>query len=136
MEILPPSEIARRWFEVMWNERRSALIHEMMSPDAIGHLEGGQDIIGPDAFAAFQQEFLTAVPDLKLTVAKILADGEDACVHWEASGTHQGEGLGFRPTGIALHFRGVTWLRVKEGKITEGWDFWNLGGLMRTMSAA
>ena len=126
MESLPPAEVARRWFEVMWNGRKSELIAELMVPGAIGHLEGG--------LAGFRDEFLAAVPDLHLVVVKILSDGEEACVHWEATGSHQGAGMGLAPTNRALAFNGVTWLRVKEGRITEGWDFWNLGGLMQTMS--
>ncbi len=44
--------------------------------------------------------------------------------------------MGMAPSQRELAFNGVTWLRVKDGQITEGWDFWNLGGLMQTMSAA
>jgi steroid delta-isomerase-like uncharacterized protein len=135
MDPLPPAEVARRWFEVMWNERKSELIADLMAPGAIGHLEGGQKTVGPEGFAAFRDEFLLAVPDLHLVVVKILSDAEEACVHWEASGTHQGAGLGLAPSNRTLAFNGVTWLRVKDGQITEGWDFWNLGGLMQTMSA-
>ena len=136
MESLPPSEVARRWFEVMWNGRKSELIAELMAPGAIGHLEGGQKTVGPEGFAAFREEFLAAVPDLHLVVVKILSDSEEVCVHWEATGTHQGTGMGMAPSHRELAFNGVTWLRVKDGRITEGWDFWNLGGLMQTMSAA
>ena len=136
MESLPPSEVARRWFEDMWNGRKSELNHELMAPGAIGHLEGGQKTVGPEGFIAFREEFLAAVPDLHLVVVKLLSDSEEVCVHWEATGTHQGTGMGMAPSHRELAFNGVTWLRVKNGQITEGWDFWNLGGLMQTMHAA
>ena len=135
MDTLPPAEVARRWFEVMWNERKPGLIPELMATDAVGHAEGGQDFIGPEGFSVFQQEFLRAIPDIHIEVVRILSDAEEACVHWRACGNHQGAAFGLEPTGSALSFQGVTWVRVKDGKIIEGWDFWNLGGLMQTMSA-
>jgi hypothetical protein len=35
-----------------------------------------------------------------------------------------------------VNFQGVTWLRVKDGRLTEGWDFWNRDGLIQTLSGA
>ena len=109
-------------------------MRELMVPDAVGHLEGGMDVIGPAGFEVFQQDFVRAVPDLKLQVINILSDGDDACVHWRATGTHTGAGMGLAPTDSKVDFQGVTWLRVKDGQIAEGWDFWNMDGLVKVMS--
>src|SRR5690606_1746302 len=102
--------------------------------EAVGHLEGGAEVVGPEEFARFQEEFLEAIPDIRLEVRKLLSDGTDVCIHWHASGTHSGAGFGCNATERRLEFQGVTWLRVKEGMIVEGWDFWNMDRLMRMMS--
>ena len=129
-----PAEVGRLWFERMWDRRDLHLIRELLGKDAVGHLEGGAEVVGPDAFAKFQEEFLEAIPDLRLKVNKLLSDETDVCIHWSAVGTHSGTGFGCNATGCTVDFQGVTWLRVKDGVIIEGWDFWNLDRLVRKMS--
>ncbi|MEO5916346.1 MAG: ester cyclase [Luteolibacter sp.] len=129
-------EIGHLWFEHVWNLRDRAKLHELMAPDAVGYLEGGQEIVGPDAFAAFQSAFLEAIPDIHIEVVDSLADEDDVCVHWTAKGTHTGPGLGMAATGQEVSFRGVTWLHTKNGQVVGGRDFWNQDGLMRTLSNA
>lgn len=129
------AEIATRWFLEVWNERAVHLIPELMSEDAIGHLEGGQVVRGHGDFRAFQSAILDLLPDMKVEVLRCIADGEDTCVLWEASGNHTGSGLGFAPTQRTVQFRGTTWFRVVDGRIVEGWDSWNQGGLFATMAS-
>lgn len=131
-----PREVGEAWFGPMWNNRDMNLMRDLMAPDAVGHLEGGVDVIGPEGFESFMQDFLSAVPDLKLEVKNLLSDADDVCVHWRATGRHTGTGLGLLPSDAAVNFQGVTWLRVKDGRLTEGWDFWNRDGLIRTLSGA
>ena len=131
---LTPEEVGRLWFERMWDRREVNLIRELLADNAVGHLEGGEEVVGHDAFEKFQQEFVAAIPDIRLSINKLLSDGSDVCIHWDAKGTHDGPAFGCNATGCKLEFQGVTWLRVKDGKITEGWDFWNMDRVMRKMS--
>ncbi len=130
-----PAEIAKRWFLEVWNERADHLIPELMADNSIGHLEGGQTVRGHDEFRSFQGAILSMLPDLKVDVLRCIADGEDACVLWEASGKHTGGGLGFAPTQRLVRFRGTTWFRIVEGRIVEGWDSWNHDGLFATLAS-
>ena len=131
-----PREVGEAWFDLIWNQRNVALIPELMAEDAVGHLEGGLKVVGPAGFESFMQDFLKAVPDLKLEVRNMLSDGDDVCIHWRASGNHTGHGMGLNPSDSKVEFQGVTWFRVKDGKLVEGWDFWNRDGLIQTMSGA
>lgn len=49
--------LARRWFEEVWNQRRSETIDELMHADGHGHLEGGE-VRGPAQFKAISAELL------------------------------------------------------------------------------
>lgn len=133
---LSPQEVGRLWFEKMWDGRETGLIRDLLAPDAIGHLEGGQEIVGPHAFEEFQAAFIQAIPDIRLRISNLISEGDDVCIHWHAEGTHTGDGFGYPPTGAPLSFQGVTWMRVQQGQIVEGWDFWNMSHLMQTMSGA
>jgi steroid delta-isomerase-like uncharacterized protein len=134
MKARTPAEVGRLWFEEMWNRRDPAMVRELMAPDAEGIFEGGRTMKGPDDFLAMQQEFLAAIPGLRLEVVKLLADGDQVCVHWRASGRHDGVAFHLAATGRELTFQGVTWLTVREGRIVAGEDFWNMSGLMQNLA--
>ena len=71
---------------------------------------------------------------LAATVDELLAP--EAVVRWRAAGTHLGEGFGIRATRTAVAFRGMTWQRIVDGRIVEGWDAWNQGALVESLRAA
>jgi len=119
-----PEQIARRWFNEVWNNKNASAITELMAPDAVGHLEGPvPKIIGPGQFIEFHKQMLAALPDVKVTILKSLANDTETCLLWQAQ-AHNG----------AVVFRGSTWIRVVDGKITEGWDCWDHGALTVTLS--
>lgn len=123
---------ARAWFEQIWNERRMDQIETFTSPNSIAHLESG-DVNGVAAFRAIHREFISAFPDLRIQVEATVADEENVVVRWLASGSHRGAGFGIQPTGQAVRFRGMTWMRFENGLIAEGWDSWNQGGLLEQL---
>ncbi len=132
-----PREVARRWFEEAWNQRKNDTITELMAEDAAGHVEGGE-LRGPAQFSEMRATFLGAFPDLKITVEDIAEDGENAIVRWRFAGSHTGdaEGLGLKATNAEVTARGITWLIIRNGQIVEGWDAWNLGQMMNTLQTA
>jgi steroid delta-isomerase-like uncharacterized protein len=133
---LPESnaDIARRWFDQVWNLRRDAAVHELLHGGGIGHLEG-MDVRGPEQFLAARAALLDAFPDLRVTVEATVSEGPDVVVRWSAGGTHNGDGLGFPASARQASFRGMTWLRFENGQIVEGWDSWNLGQLLQELRA-
>jgi steroid delta-isomerase-like uncharacterized protein len=135
MSALPsPKEIGRRWFEEVWNQRRGDAIATLMAPHACGYLEGGLMVKGPAEFAAFHQQLLGTIPDLQITIERLIGEGDEVCIKWSGAGTHTGAGMGFAPTQQAIAFHGVTWLRVVNGQIEEGWDAWNQGALLAQLA--
>jgi len=124
--------LARRWFEEVWNQRRHATVHELMHPESVGHVEGG-DVVGPSGFLGMQASFLEAIPDVRVTVEATLARDAQVVVRWSARGTHTGDGLGVAPTSRPIAIRGITWLRIADGRIVEGWDSWNRDGLLQQL---
>ncbi len=125
--------LLRRWFQEVWNERRTETIDELLAPQSICHADG--DVLrGRDAFKArMYVPFVSALPDLHVEVDDV-ADGDQVVIRWHASGTHTGEGLGFPPSGRTGEFRGMTWVRVSEGKLVEGWQSSNIPEIIRGFS--
>ncbi len=129
------ASLGRRWFEEVWNDRQDAAIDELMARDAVGHMEGG-DVHGPDEFRAARKTFLDALPDLRIEVEEILSEGNRAAVRWHATGSHQGQLFDIAPSGASIDLRGTSWLVARDGKLVEGIDTWNLGGMLEALRAA
>jgi steroid delta-isomerase-like uncharacterized protein len=127
-------QMAKRWFEEMWNQRNAAVIDEMLHPDACGHMQG-VETRGHEDFRKVREGLLDALPDLHLEVEDMVADGDSVVVRWRARGTHRGAGLGVPPSNKSADFTGMTWLRFADGKLVEGWDQWNMGGVMQFLTA-
>jgi steroid delta-isomerase-like uncharacterized protein len=130
-----PAIIARRWFEEVWNDRRDSAIEELMAKESYGHVEGG-DVRGPADFRRMRDMFFAALPDIRLEIEDIVTEGDRAAVRWRAVGTHTGDGFGFPATRQSVNIRGTSWLVIRDGKLVEGWDTWNLGGLLESLRTA
>jgi steroid delta-isomerase-like uncharacterized protein len=127
-----PKTIARRWFDEVWNQRRDESIDELMAPDSTGHVEGG-DMRGPDEFRKMRATFLAALPDMRMAIEDVLGESDRVAVRWRVTATHTGDGFGFPATKQSVDVRGTSWLVIREGKVVEGWDTWNLGALLASL---
>jgi steroid delta-isomerase-like uncharacterized protein len=127
--------LLRRWFQEVWNERRAATIDELLHPQSVCHADDNV-LRGVAEFKARMYEpFISALPDVRVEVDAILADGDQAVIRWRAVGTHTGEGLGFPATGRTAAFRGMTWVRIRDGQLIEGWQCSNIPEVVRGLAA-
>jgi steroid delta-isomerase-like uncharacterized protein len=129
------TELARRWFDDVWNTRREATITELLDPDAVGHLEG-LVTRGVAEFKTAREFLIGAFPDFHIDVEDTVSEGDNVVVRWAVTGTHHGDNLGIPATGKPVAVRGITWPRFANGKLVEGWDSWNQGRLMQELQAA
>lgn len=130
--------VIRRWMDEIWNQRRDATVHEILGADAVGHLEG-LVTRSVDEFLAARAYLLQAFPDFHITVDDAIAQGDHVAIRWSATGTQDGPLMEVPATGQEVALRGLTWFTLRDGKIVEGWDAWNLGRLvdeLRTVSQA
>lgn len=116
--------LARRWFEEVWNEKKPEAILELYHPDgrSRGLPDPGSQIAGPEEFQKTQREFLTAFPDLHVTLDSLVAEGDWVAVRWTTKMTHSGKGFGFGPTGKTLTMHGSSFMHFEKGQIIEGFN--------------
>lgn len=126
----PNRELAARWFEEVWNKRRREAIAELLADGAPIH-DGGITVHGPAGFYAFFDRMADAFSDIHVTVEETIADGDKVCVRWSCALQHTGAGLGMPPTGKTLQTTGITIVRIAGGKLVEGWQNWDMLGLMQ-----
>jgi len=126
--------LARRWFERVWAPGGEEVVHELLHPQAVGHMEGG-DVTSVAEFLSVRAALLDAMPDMAVRVDGLIGQGDDVAVRWSVTATHGGAGLGMPASQQRVTFRGITWLRFSNGQLVEGWDAWNQGRLMTTLAS-
>ena len=117
--------IAHEWFERVWNQADASAIDELLAEDAVVHglaTVEGAEMRGPAGFKGIHDAFLDAFPDLNIEVEDCVEDGARLAFRCVVRGTHRGGGLGIAPTGRAVEFGGMGFLRVEGGKILEAWN--------------
>ena len=115
----------QRWFEEVWNKKNEKAIDEMCAEDVVANGltdAEGNTIRGRDAYKNLFRAFISAYPDMKITVEDTVAEGDKIAARCRVTGTHTGEGLGVAPTNQPLEFTGMTIVRIEDGKITEAWN--------------
>ena len=125
-----------RWFEEVWNKGREAAIDEMAAPDAKAHgLEhpDGRAVDGTAAFKDFHRTFCSALSDIHIKVEHTVTEGDLTVAHCLVTARHTGDGLGMPATGKPVKFTGMCLARVKDGKLVEAWNNFDLGTMYRQL---
>lgn len=125
--------LGARWFHEVWNERREQTIDELLSPDLVATVEGVDAPLTRDEWLEYRRALLSAVPDLRVEVLSIVADGGACMVNWRVLGTHLGPGMGIPPSGRAVDFTGVSMLEWVDGRMVRGFDKWNRGEVVASL---
>jgi len=108
--------LMRRVYEEMWNKGNPALAVEIFAQ--------------PEGVERFMSQFLLAFPDLQHVVEDMIVDDDRIAVRFSAQGTHSGAWMQFAPTGKPIHYTGVTWARIANGRIIEHHTWWDKAGLI------
>jgi predicted ester cyclase len=114
-----------RWFEEVWNQKSEAAIDELFDADGIANGLSdaeGNPLRGPEGFKTLHRAFLSAYPDLKITVEDTLVEGDKISARCTIRGTHSGEGLGVAATNQPVEFTGLCIVKLRDGKIVEAWN--------------
>lgn len=125
-------QLAKRWFEEVWNKGRREAIPEILAPDAEIR-ESGEIVKGPEGFYPFFDRMQAAFSDIHVTFQDAIAEADMVCLRWSCSMKHTGSGLGIAPTQKTLATTGMTMVRVANGRFVAGWQNWDMLGLMQQM---
>lgn len=128
------ADLARRFFDEVWNQRREDVLERLAQPDAVSHRSTGETVSVAGFRETVHRPFTEAIPDLRIEVEDVVASDNQAVVRWRSTGTHAGDGFGCAPSGQHIDFRGMTWLVFRDDKVVEGWDCWDETALKQKLS--
>jgi steroid delta-isomerase-like uncharacterized protein len=126
---------ARRIVDEGWNKHNSKVLDELFSNDAILHNPQDPTVAkGPQGAKTSVDTYLTAFPDLKITIEKEICDGDYVVQHLRAIGTNTGQLNGMPATGKKANTTGAMTTKFDQsGKIVEVWSFFDNLGLMQQL---
>jgi steroid delta-isomerase-like uncharacterized protein len=116
------SKVIVRRFWGVWEEGNIDLVDELLAPDYVNHSPATPDQpTDPEGVKAVVGMFRDAMPDLRVIIEDMIAEGDKVVVRYTIEGTHEGELFGVPPTGQRLSIKSISVERVSEGKIREHW---------------
>lgn len=79
-------------YTAAWCSQDPARVAAYFAEDGSLTINGGDPAIGREAIAASARAFMTAFPDLVVTMDRLQVNGESAVYHWTLAGTNTGPG--------------------------------------------
>ncbi|HVC79811.1 MAG TPA: ester cyclase [Chloroflexota bacterium] len=108
-------EFARR-YTAAWCSQDAARVAAFFSPSGSLAINGGASAVGRSAVTAVAQGFMTAFPDLEITMDDLLDQGETVMYKWTLLGANTGPG----GTGKRVRIRGFEEWRIGgDGLVAE-----------------
>jgi steroid delta-isomerase-like uncharacterized protein len=128
-------DVVRRFWGV-WEEGNIGLVDELVAPDYVNHSPGIPDQPeGPEGIKAVVSMFRGGMPDLRVVIDDMIAEGDKVAIRYTLEGTHEGELFGVPPTGRRISIESVTIERVSGGKIREHWRVTDTLDMMQQLGA-
>ena len=124
-------ELARRFFEEIWNQGDESAIDRYIPLDAAGNDPDFGS--GREGFKGQWRKWREAFPDLHFEIVDLIAEGDKVLTRWVLTGTHQGEYLGVPATGRSIKVAGMSLDRIADGLVVEGFDGWDALELRRQL---
>lgn len=123
--------VARSFFEDVLDQGKLEDYAKSHAPDFVAHSEGSLASLEEDMTAAREQR--KALPDMRVKVNQIVAEGDLVSVYWTASGTNTAAGWGIPATGKSVTASGMTLFRFERGLIQEEWSVFNMYSILKQL---
>jgi predicted ester cyclase len=139
MSLEANKEIVRRVLEEFWHQGNERVLDELFATDYINHELSNPEVRGLEEYKQWARGaramWSAAMPDWRVTIEDLVAEGDKVAKRWVLRGTHTGEMLGASPTGKRVEMRAMTLYHITNGKVREiHWNF-DLYGLLQQTGA-
>jgi steroid delta-isomerase-like uncharacterized protein len=125
-----------RQFWGVWEHGNIDLLDDLLAPEYVNHTLATPDLAsGPEGVKEDVSMFRSGVPDLRVVIEDMIAEGDRVATRYALEGTHRGDLFGVAPTGRALSIKSMTVERLSGGKIVEHWRVTDELDMMRQLGA-
>jgi predicted ester cyclase len=127
---------AVRAFYDFWNTGDEALLKQAIAPNFTDHTLPPGRPQGPEGPAFASRQFRAAVPDLRVTVEKMIVAGDYVTVHMSFTGHFTGRFGKTQGKGQPIPFIAIDLVKIENGRITDNWHIEDNLTLLREMGVA
>jgi predicted ester cyclase len=119
-------EVVREYFDALIAQDLDRAV-ATWKPGSQDHLYGFADMVAPEGIRDYFGNLFAAVPEFRLEVQSMVAEGDQVAVHWRAAGTFDGtqKFQGLVPNGRQIELEGLDLLTVEDGKIVSNYAYTN-----------
>lgn len=116
--------LVRQVLEQIWHAGNLAAVDDLFTADYANHNPATPEVRDRTGYQAWASALRAAMPDVRIEVAELIAEGDRVVKRFTTHGTQTGELLGIPPTGKQVAFTGITIYRIVGGQVAECW--WNV----------
>src|ERR1700737_2013069 len=127
---------AVRAFYDFWNTGDEAVLKEAVASNFTDHTLPSGRPQGPEGPAFASRRFRAAVPDLKVTVEKMIVAGDYVTVHMNFTGHFTGKFGQTQGKGQPVPFIATDLIKIEDGRITDNWHIEDNLTLLQEMGVA
>jgi steroid delta-isomerase-like uncharacterized protein len=127
--------LVRRFVEEFENGGNEPVADELLADRFVDHSPFPGVAPDRDGVKRLFAGLRTSFPDLRAEIHDLLAEADRVATRKTFRGTHRGEFLGMAPTGRAISFDVVDFVRIENGRIAEHWNVVDLMGLLQQLGA-
>ena len=113
-------------------EGRFDRLDEIYGPNFVSHGASADHTLEQDSAAT--RSWRAAMPDLKVTIERTVADKDLVAVHWKVIGTNTVATGGMPGNGARIGIEGMSFFRFSSGRIVEEWSIVDIATLRQQLS--
>ncbi len=113
----------------------SSTIDALVARDAVIRTPVPSGATGAEALKVVFLTLHRGLPDLRVTVEDLIAEGDKVVSRNSVTGTHLGEYMGLQPTGKSIIYNEIFIFRFADGRIVETWGVVDVLSQLRQLGA-
>ena len=125
--------IVRRWVEEGWNKGNLEVVDQVYAPTYVQHEPAPETVNSSETLKQYVGTYLTAFPDLNLSIDDLVAEGDKVVWRFTSTGTQTGPFMGMPATGKTGNITGLVMFRLENSRIVEGWVNIDALGLLQQL---
>lgn len=90
-------------------------------------------VVGPEGVERLADFLLPAIPDMRIDLDDVVAEGDKVVVRLTLRGTHRGDLAGIAPTGRAIEVGVMDLFHLRDGKMSEHWALFDNLGMLKQL---
>src|SRR5207249_3594700 len=126
-------QLRQRFDEEIVNGRDVGAIPKWFAPDFVDHVEIPGMPPGIDGVVARHQMLFTAMPDIHIDIADVVAEDDTTAARFTITGTDTGGFMGMPASGKTVSVTGMDFMRFRDGRIVEHWGEMDMLGLLQQL---